>query len=182
MKTVEHQAEVIAIGGAHEVPGGGPVLDPASPRERFVADAHAPLAREIAEFRKVSGGALGIIDRVRGNIGAETQQTRAELVHEVELSRGAVEVPRPNGIGHRFEVSQRLQRDDFKPQIGGQKPRVARLAPEEGQIVLKDLNGAKACLGCGGKFVLQGAAHANGGDRPSEHQGIPLTVLNWSRR
>ena len=71
MKAVEHDAEVVAIGCAHDVPGGGPVLHPPPPGERFVADAHAVLAGEIREFGEIAGGALRIVDRVGGNIGAQ---------------------------------------------------------------------------------------------------------------
>jgi hypothetical protein len=71
-------------------------------------------------------------------------------VHEVELSRRPLEVPRPNGIGHRFEIAQRLEGHDLEPEIDREKPRIARFAAEEGQIILEDLDSAKAGLGRGG--------------------------------
>ena len=173
MKAVEHNPQVVAIGGAHDVPGLGPVLHPPPPGERLVADPHALLAGDIGEFRKVAGGALAIVDRIGGNVGAQAQEARAELMHEIELSRRAVEILRSKGVGHRLEVAQRLEGDDLKPEIGGKNASVARLAAEESQIVLEDLDGAKARLCGGGEFLLQRAAHADRGDRPSEHRRNP---------
>ena len=54
MKAVEHDPEIVAIGGAHDVPGGGPVLHPPPPGERLVADPHAVLAGEIGEFGEIA--------------------------------------------------------------------------------------------------------------------------------
>ena len=54
MKAVEHDPEVIAIGGAHDLPGGGPVLDPAPPGERLIADAHAVLASNIGKLGEIA--------------------------------------------------------------------------------------------------------------------------------
>ena len=68
MKAVEHNPEVVAIGGAHDLPGGGPVLHPAPPGERLIADPHAVLAGEIGQFGEVAGGALAIVDRVGRDI------------------------------------------------------------------------------------------------------------------
>ena len=70
VKAVEHNPEVVAIGGAHDVPGRGPVLHPPPPGERLVADPHAVLAGEIGQFGEVAGGALAIVDRVGRDIGA----------------------------------------------------------------------------------------------------------------
>ena len=70
MKAVEHDPEVVAIGGAHDVPGGGPVLHPPSPGERLITDTHAVLAGEIGQLGEVPGGAGGVVDRLGRNIGA----------------------------------------------------------------------------------------------------------------
>ena len=120
MKTVEHDAEIVAIGRAHDVPGGRPVLHMAAPGERLVADAHAVLAGEIGEFREIRRGPLGIVDRFRRDIGAEAQKPRAKLMHQFELARRALEIARANRVRHRLEIAQRLQRDDFEPEIGRQ--------------------------------------------------------------
>ncbi len=73
MKAVEHNPEIVPVGGADDVPGGGPVLHPPPPGERLVADPHALLAGEIGEFSEVAGGALGIVDRIGRNVGAQAQ-------------------------------------------------------------------------------------------------------------
>ncbi len=73
------------------------------------------------------------------------------------------------GSGIASKSRSGWRRDDLEPEIGRHEPRVAGLAAEEGQIVLEDLDRAKAGLGRGGEFVLQRAAHADRGDRPSEH-------------
>ena len=70
VKAVEHNPEIVAIGGAHDVPGRGPVLHPPPPGERLVADPHAVLAGEIGQFGEVAGGALAIVDRVGRDIRA----------------------------------------------------------------------------------------------------------------
>ena len=44
---------------------------------------------------------------------------------------------RPDRLGHRLEVAQRLERDDFDPEVRGHAPHVPRLSVEEGQIVLE---------------------------------------------
>ena len=79
MKAVEHDAEVVAIGRAHDVPGGCPVLHMAAPGERLVADAHAVLAGEIGEVREIRRGALRIVDRFRRDVGAEAEEPRSQV-------------------------------------------------------------------------------------------------------
>ena len=177
MKAVEHDPEIVAVGGADNLPGDGPVLNPAPPGERLIANSHTALTGKVGEFGEVLGRTRGVVDRVRRNIGAHTQQARTELVHEVKLPRRPLEVPRPGRLEHRLEVKQRLEGDDRKPEIGSEQPRVAWLAAEGGQIVFKDLDRAKARLGCGGEFVLESAAHADRGGRPPEHSKTPLSLV-----
>ena len=43
-----------------------------------------------------------------------------------------------------------LEGHDLEPEIDREKPRIARFAAKEGQIVLEDLDSAKAGLGRGG--------------------------------
>ncbi len=82
-----------------------------------------------------------------------------------------------NRFGHRFEVTERLEGDDLKPEIGREQARVARFAAEERQVVFEDLDRTKARLGRSGEFVLECATHADRGDRPSEHRQSLWTGL-----
>ena len=168
MKPVEHNAEIVAIGSAHDVPGGGPVLHPAAPGERLVADAHAALVGDVGELGEIRGRALG--SSIASGETFEQRQSRRAPSSCIRSSFRAArsKLRRADRLGHRLEVAQRLQRDDLKPEIGGHRTRVARLAAEEGQIVLEDFDGAKAGPGRGGEFRLQRAAHADRGDRPSD--------------
>ena len=122
-----------------------------------------------ASSARSRGGARGIVDRFLRDVGAEAQQRRAELVHQFELALGALEIARADRFRHRLEIAHRLQRDDLEAEIVGHRARLARLAAEEGQIVLEDFDRPKARLGCRGELGLQGAAHADRRDRPSEH-------------
>src|SRR3974390_1889787 len=103
-------------------------------------------------------------------------------MHKFELADGAIEIARTDRIRHGFKITQRLERDDFEPEIGRQKPGITRLAVEEGQIVLEQFDGAKTGLRRRGQFTLQGAAHADGCDRPSEHpQNLLWTEMAGER-
>ncbi len=137
-----------------------------APRQGLVTDAHPVIAGKVREFSQVFGGPRRIVDRLGRNVGTQAQKPRAELVHQIELSRGAFEVARANWIGHGVKVAQRLKCDDLKAEVIGHPMGVARLAVEEGEVVLEDLNRAKPGLGGGGKLCFQRAAHAHGCDRP----------------
>src|SRR5271165_160572 len=181
VKTVEYDAEIVAVGRMHDVPGGSPVLDMTAPGERLIADAHAVLAGKVRELREIRGGLFGIVDRLGRDIRAEAQKPRAEFMHQFELARRALEIAPTHRVRHRLKVAQRLQRDDFEPEVGRQLSCVTWLAIEKGQIVFEELDGAKARLGGGGKLAFQRAAHADGGDRPSEHPQSLLYSSSYTR-
>ncbi len=169
VETVQDDAEIGAVGLAHDIPGRRPILDAPPPGERLVADAESVLMRRIGEFGEVLRGAMGIVDRLGRDVGAQAEQPRPQFVHQVELAGGALEIARADRIGHCFEVAHRLQSSDFQPEVGRHRARVARLAAEERQVILEDLDSAKPSLRSRGELGLQGAAHADGGDRPSKH-------------
>jgi hypothetical protein len=169
VKTVEHDAQIGPIGRPHDIPGRGPVPDMATPGQRLVADIETVLTRAIRELAEVGGRARGIVGRFVRDVGADAQQRRPEFVHQLELALGALEIARADRSRHRLEIAHRLQRDDLETELVGHRAGVARLAAEEGQIVLEDFDGAKAGLGRRGELGLQGAAHADRRDRPSEH-------------
>jgi hypothetical protein len=85
-------------------------------------------------------------------------------VHQIELPRGAFEIARPDRIGHGLEIAHRLERDDFKAEIGRHLPGVARFAAEEGEIVLENLDGPETRFGGRPQFGFERAAHADGSD------------------
>ena len=172
VKAVEHDAEIVAVGGAQNLPGGRPVFHVPAPGERLVADPHAMLAGEIGELREICGGSRRVVDRFRRDVGADAEKPAPEFVHEFELARRALEIAFPDRLRHRLEIAQRLKRDDFEPEIGRHAPHVSGLSVEEGQVVLEQFDRAEARLGRGGELALQRAAHADGGDRPSQHGNL----------
>ena len=137
VEAVEDDAEIRSIGHAHDIPGGGPILDVPSPRQGLVADGEPMLARAVGEFGEIFGGPRGVVDGVFRDIGAKAEQPGAEFVHDVELARRTFEIARPDRLRHRLEVAHRLKRDDLQPEVGGHPPGVARAAAEEGQVVLE---------------------------------------------
>ncbi len=98
---------------------------------------------------------MGIVNRLARNIRAETEKSRAELLHQLKLPASPVEVSLPRRLGHRFEIPQGLQRDNFDAEVSRHAPRVARPAVEERQIVLEKLNCAKAGFGRGSQLDLK---------------------------
>ena len=90
-------------------------------------------------------------------------------MHDVEFARRALEIAGADRVRHRFEIAHRLQGDDLQPEIRGHLPGVARLAAEEGQIVLENLNRAKSGFGRRSQLAFERAAHAHRRNRPFEH-------------
>ena len=89
-------------------------------------------AGKIGELREIRGGLFWIVDRFGRDIGAEAQKPSAEVMHELELALRPLEIAPAHRVRHRLEVAKRLQRHDFKPEVGRQLPCVAGLAVEKG--------------------------------------------------
>jgi len=111
---------------------------------------------------------------VVSGIGHEIDFTIADFAADVRAPTpsAAAEIAVPDGEEWLISLSRlahRLQRDDLQAEIARHLPCVARLAVEEGQIVLEKLDGAKTRLRRRGQFALKAAAHADRRNRPFEH-------------
>ena len=177
VERVQHHAQIRSVGAAHDVPGLHPVMHMAAPGEGLETNSEAPARGEIGQLREVGAGALGLAKGVFGDIGADAQELGAQLLHQVELALGAVEIAGAHGLGHALEIAHGLQRDDFEAQILRHGADFARLAAEEGEIVLENLDGAEARAGGGRQLHLKRSSHADRGDGPSQHRGLPFESI-----
>ena len=101
------------------------------------------------------------------------------LALSFDSSVGSVlEIAGAHGLGHALEIAHGLQRDDFEAQILRHGPHFARLAAEEGEIVLENLDGAEARAGGGRQLHLKRSSHADRGDGPSQHRGLPFDSIS----
>ena len=182
MERVEDDAEIGPIRHLDDLPGCGPVPDVAAPGERLVADAKAALMRLVGETAEVFGGASVVVDRFFGDVRADAEKAGAEFGHQVEFAAGALDVAGALRLGHRLEIAQRLQRDDGEAEIVGHLAHVARLAAEEGEIVLENFDGAETGTGGGGELGFQCPAHGDRGDRPLDHREFSRCVNRGPRR
>ena len=162
-----------------DLPGGGPVLDVAAPGERLVADPHAALAGEIGEFGEVGGRARGVVERVLGETLEHRHSRRApSSSHQVELALAArSKFLARVGAGIASKSRSGCSATISSPRSAASRRASRGLPRKKVRSFSKDLDRAKARLGRRREFVFQRAAHADRGDRPSEHRQSLWTGL-----
>jgi hypothetical protein len=97
-------------------------IDVAAPGQGFVADAQAALAGVLAEQAQVVHQELFVTQGVGLDIAAHQHQVGAQLLHQVELALGAVEVLLQAVAAAAFKITKRLEQGDGDPQVGAHLP------------------------------------------------------------
>ncbi|MNE21258.1 hypothetical protein D3C80_1144110 [compost metagenome] len=164
VEAVEQHAQVGVVGGAHDVPHLLPGVDVATPGQRLVADAQVAGAGALGQQVQVVDEDLPVAQGVGGDVAAHQHQVGAQLLHQVELALGAVEVALQAVAAHALEIAERLEQGDLQTQVGRQLAYLARTAAVVEQVVLEDLHAVEAGGGDGLEFFRQGAAERDGGD------------------
>jgi hypothetical protein len=108
VETVEDQAERGVRGTFDDVPGLAPEAGVAAPGERLEADAQAAPVGPLGHLAQVGGGARRVVEGGRLGVAADQDHLGAELLHDVELALGALEIAGALRLGHRLEVAERL--------------------------------------------------------------------------
>ncbi len=174
VKAVEDDADRLVIGAPHDLPGVAMVADVASPGERLIADAQAAPRSELAQFAKISGGAIDATERNRRHAAADQEQVGLQLLHQVELALGSGETARPLRLGHALEIAKRLERADRKPEIAAALPDLAGTGAKRQQVVLEDLDRVEPGSGNGAELLVKRAAERDGGNRTLVHAACSM--------
>ncbi|MNZ18563.1 hypothetical protein D3C78_355780 [compost metagenome] len=146
-----------------------------APSQGFVADAHAALAGVLGEQAQVVHQQLFFAQGVGLHVAAHQHQVGAQLLHQVELALGAVEVLLQAVAAAALEVAERLEQGDGNTQVGAHLPYLARAAGVIEQVVFEDLDAVKTGGGDGFELFRQGAAQGHGSDR-TLHGGSSLLL------
>ena len=165
VEAVENQPDRRMIDVADQAPRIAMVERVPRPRERLIADAHAPLRRPLTERRQVIDETRPIADSERRAVRAQQDQIRAELLHDVELSLDALERSRELLGRHAFEIAKRLKQRALHAEVANDAADLAGRARKAQQIVLEDLHAVEAGLGHGAQLAFERAADRNGRDR-----------------
>ena len=143
--------------------------DVAAPGERLVGDAQPALGGAPGERVQLLGGERVVVDRLGRDVRADQHRRRAELLHDVELRLGAVEVALERGLRDRLEVPERLVEVDRQAELRGRVPHVGRSERRVDQVGLEQLDSVEAGARRGGELLVERAAQADGGDRAAHH-------------
>ena len=173
------------IGAAHDFPGVAIVVDMTAPGERLEADAQASRRRQRAEFAKIRRRAIDAAQRCGRDIAAHQQQVGAELLHQVEFPRGALEIPSALRLGGMPSKSRKgWNAEIFRPRSAQKRADVARRAVEGEKIGLEDFDRGEAGVRDGAQLFIERAAEGNRGDRMVGHfacsRGLRGSILRIS--
>ena len=117
------------------------------PGQCLESNFQAALGRAFAKFAEIGCRAIDAAARFRRDVAAHQQRGATELLHQIELSLGAIEGAPPLRIRHALEVAKRLERDQGQAKIRDLFGDFDWRAGIGQQIVFQDLDAAKACGG-----------------------------------
>ncbi|MNM69446.1 hypothetical protein D3C81_810420 [compost metagenome] len=172
VEAVEDHPQRRMVSLAHEVPDLLVGVDVTPPGQGFVADAHTALAGMFGEQAQVVHQQLLVTQGIGLDIAAHQHQVSAQLLHQVELALGAVDVFLQALAAAAFEVTKRLEQSDGDPQVGAHLAYFTRASGVVQQVVLEDLDAVETGGGDGFELFRQGAAQGHGGYR-TLHGGVP---------
>jgi len=95
---------------------------------------------------------LLLTQRVGLHVAAHQHQVRAQLLHQVELALGAVEVLLQAVAAAAFEITKRLEQGDGDAQVGAPLAHFARAAGVVQQVVLEDLDAVEPAAAMASSF------------------------------
>ena len=155
---VEAGAEGGMISTLHHVPRAPVVGDVTAPRQRLEGDPDAVLLRLLREEVELSRGELAVVDRVRGDVGADEEGVGAQLGHELELVSRSAEVRLERLWRDTLEIAERLVHVDRQAELRREIAHVGRRKLRRDEIGLEDLDAVEArCRRCL-ELEFQGAA------------------------
>lgn len=178
VEAVEDHPECRVVGLAHQVPHLLVSVDVAAPGQRFVTNAQATLAGMFAQQAQVVDQQLLVTQGIGLDVAAHQHQVGTQLLHQVELAFGAVEVFLQAVTAAAFKVAERLEQGDGNAQVGAHLAHLARAASVIEQIVLEDLDAVKTGGGDGFELFRQSAAQGHGSDR-TLHGGSSLLLEEY---
>src|SRR5450830_420202 len=136
-----------------------------SPRQGLVANPQVSSAGAFGEQAQVIQKHTFIAQGIRSGVTAHQDKVGAQLLHQVELPLGAVDVALQAITTAAFEVTKRLKQGDGDPQVSTHLPDVARTAIVVEEIIFEDFHTVKTRGRNGFEFLRQGTAQGNGGNR-----------------
>lgn len=181
MEGIEHDADIVAAGAAHDLPGVAVVVDMAAPGQRLVADLDAAPGGAFPELREIAGEPVDAGKGLRRDGGADEEQVAAEFLQQVEFPLGPVEGLLAPRLRHALEIAEGLAGDDRQPEIGADSADLGGRAGKGDQVVLKNLDRGEAGRGDGLEFFAQGAGDTNCRDR-GDHADASAGSLATARR
>ena len=146
----------------------------AAPGQRLVAHAQPACTGALGDLAKVTHKRFAVAQCVALNVAAEQHQVDAQLVHQVELALGAIEIALHARPRAALEITERLEQRDGNAQVLAQAADVLRAAGVIEQVVLEQLDAIKSSRRGGLQLLRQGAAQRHGGDR-AFHAVTPVT-------
>ncbi|BCQ65016.1 hypothetical protein PBOI14_67660 [Pseudomonas sp. Boi14] len=179
------------IGAAHDVPDLLISIHVTAPGQGFVADAQAPGSGPLGQQVQVVDEDLPVPQAVRRGVAAHQHQVGAQLLHQVELALGALQVARQTVATTALEIPEWLEQGDGNAQVGAHLLDFPRAAVVVEQVVLEDLHAVEPGGGDGFEFLRQGTAQGHGGNgtlhdstpglgRPVGHRGT--AAFYWMLR
>jgi len=108
VEAVENQAEMRMLGQLDDAPGMAVGVDARTPCQRFVPDRDPAPGGTLGQCMELRGGAGVVVDRLRRRVRAHQHHARPQLLHDVELAFGAVEVAAELVVAHALEIAEGL--------------------------------------------------------------------------
>ncbi|MNO97563.1 hypothetical protein D3C76_892740 [compost metagenome] len=164
VETVEQYAEARMIGLADNVPHLLPGIDVTTPGQRFVTDTQASRAGAFGQQAQIVDQNLFITDGVGRGVAAHQHQVGAQLLHQVELALGPLQIARQTVTAAAFEVAEWLKQRNGDPEIGAHLFNFSRAAVVVEKVILEDLHAVETGGGNGFEFFRQGTAQGHGGN------------------
>ena len=165
VEAVEDQAEMRVVRPLDDAPGPVEGAHLGAPGQGLEADLEAALRRPLGELVELVGHPGVVVRDLVPDVGADQDQRRAELFHQVELALGPVEVALQLLVRHALEVAEGLKQVDRQAEVGGVAAHVAGRAGVKEEVVLEDLDPVEARRRDRLQLLDQRAAYRHRGDR-----------------
>ncbi len=143
MEGIQHDADIGAVGAAHDFPDIAIIPGMQTPCQRLEADAHAAGGRTLSKLGNVGGEPVNAGLGIRRKARTHEQKVRTKLLQEVELALRAVEGALALVGRHALEITKRLTGDDPKIEVIAHAPDIARRAGIGDQVILENLDRRK---------------------------------------
>ncbi|MCY1178086.1 hypothetical protein D9M73_184210 [compost metagenome] len=135
-----------------------------APGQCFVTDAQIAGPGAFGQQTQVVDQHLALAQCIGSHVAAYQHQIGPQLLHQVELALGTVQVARQPLTAAAFEIAKRLKQGDCQAQVGAALADFPRAAGVVEQVVFEDLDPVKARGGNGVEFFRQGTAQGHGGN------------------